>query len=136
MKSKILVDSNVLIDIYSKDSKWYDWSAKNLSQYANKNSFVINPIIYAEISFSFNTLFELDKALIATNDIQLEDLPAHASKFVASSLRTYRKNGGKQRILADLLIGAHAYCNKMQLLTRDKGNYRTYFPHVRLISPE
>jgi predicted nucleic acid-binding protein len=33
-------------------------------------------------------------------------------------------------------IGAHAAVEKMTLVMRDAARYRTYFPRLRLISPE
>ena len=32
-------------------------------------------------------------------------------------------------------IGAHAAADKLTLITRDAGRYRTYFPSVRLVTP-
>jgi predicted nucleic acid-binding protein len=48
----------------------------------------------------------------------------------------YRKvGGGKNNVLADFFIGAHAAVKKLPLLTRDAKRYRSYFPSVELIVP-
>ena len=44
--------------------------------------------------------------------------------------------GGRERVLPDFLIGAHAAIRGHALLTRDPKGYRTYFPSVELITPE
>ncbi|NMF67466.1 DNA-binding protein, partial [Brasilonema octagenarum UFV-OR1] len=46
----ILVDSNVILDVLTEDPQWFDWSSQMLTEYANRENLVINPIIYAEIS--------------------------------------------------------------------------------------
>ena len=49
----ILVDSNVLLDVFTRDPQWYSWSLKALSDAASTNRLVINPIIYFEVSIGF-----------------------------------------------------------------------------------
>nr|WP_009995533.1 hypothetical protein [Rhizobium sophoriradicis] len=39
-------------------------------------------------------------------------------------------------MLADFFIGAHAAMQQLPLLARDVGRYRTYFPSLKLISPD
>ena len=34
----ILVDSNVILDIFTEDPKWFDWSAKALAEWAEKEA--------------------------------------------------------------------------------------------------
>ncbi|MBI5411297.1 MAG: type II toxin-antitoxin system VapC family toxin [Nitrospirae bacterium] len=47
----------------------------------------------------------------------------------------YRKAGGKRlRIPADFLIGAHAFHEADQFLTRDRGFYRRYFSGLTILS--
>ncbi len=51
--------------------------------------------------------------------------------------RKYRKSGGgRDRVLADFLIGAHASTKGYRILTRDPRRYRTYFPTLDIIAPD
>ena len=61
--SVTLVDSNVILDVITEDSNWYDWSAAALEKHAEASVLVINPIIYAEVSISFDRIEDLDAAL-------------------------------------------------------------------------
>jgi predicted nucleic acid-binding protein len=48
----------------------------------------------------------------------------------------YRRGGGDKRSpMPHFYIGAHAAVAGYQLLTRDVGRYRTYFPGVAIIAP-
>jgi predicted nucleic acid-binding protein len=44
--------------------------------------------------------------------------------------------GSKTGVLPDFFIGAHATVSGLPILTRDVGRYRTYFPAVKLLTPE
>lgn len=135
MKPKILVDSAVLIDIINDDETWFDWSAQKLSHYMFSHDLVINPIIYGEISYNFHSIQELENSLLPIT-LHKEHLPRESSEYLANAIFSYKKNGGTKKILMpDLLIGAHALCHNMQIMTRDIKRYRTYFPEVKLIAP-
>ena len=58
-----LVDSNVLLDMFTEDDEWFDWSTAMLARAAERGHLVINPIIYAEVAPQFDSLEELDEAL-------------------------------------------------------------------------
>ena len=47
--SRILVDSNVLLDVFEDDANWADWSESMLDYYRSSHVLCINPVIYAEI---------------------------------------------------------------------------------------
>ncbi len=57
----ILVDSNVIIDVLTKDPVWQAWSEAALAAAADRGEVAINPIIYAEIASGFATVSELDR---------------------------------------------------------------------------
>jgi predicted nucleic acid-binding protein len=50
MMTAIMVDSNVLLDLMTEDTRWLAWSAEAVEKAADRFRLVINPIIYAEVS--------------------------------------------------------------------------------------
>ncbi len=58
--SRILFDTNVLIDIATADANWLDWSAGQFRAAAALGPILINPIIYAELAPAFATQPDLD----------------------------------------------------------------------------
>jgi len=64
--SAVLVDSNILLDIMTKDPSWFSWSAKALANAAETFRLVINPVIYAEVSVRYSRIEDLNDALPAT----------------------------------------------------------------------
>jgi predicted nucleic acid-binding protein len=131
----VLVDSNIILDILTEDPNWFEWSAQTLTEYANRGTLVINPIIYAEISIGFNQVEELEAAL-PDDFFRRDPLPYEAAFLAGRSFLEYRRRGGEKRSpLPDFYIGAHAAVASLSLLIRDVNRYRTYFPSVHLISP-
>jgi len=132
---RVLIDSNILLDIFTEDPEWFSWSSEQLAALSEHNSLCINPIIYAEISSNFNNSKELDQAL--PSEILRVSLPWEAAFLAGKAFIQYKKKGGgKQSTLPDFFIGAHASTENMLLLTRDTRRYKTYFPKVRLATPE
>ena len=132
----VLVDANVLIDIFTNDKDWADWSEQALADAAAADEIAINPIIYAEISIAFKSAKPLDEALQQL-EINLVELPYPAAFIAGKAFMKYRQKGGLKRSpLPDFYIGAHAEYEGFGLLTRDTKRYETYFPQVDLIAPE
>lgn len=132
---RILVDSNVILDVITQDARWSRWSSETLTQYAEQYELAINPIIYAEVSIGFTRIEDLEQALPADLFLRLP-LPWEAAFLAGKCFVRYRRAGGARRSpLPDFFIGAHAAVDKLPLITRDPTRYRTYFPTVRLISP-
>ncbi|MBU1709353.1 MAG: type II toxin-antitoxin system VapC family toxin [Proteobacteria bacterium] len=132
---KIMVDSNVLLDVLTEDASWFEWSAAKISQYADQSILCINPIIYSEVSMGFECIEDLEAAL--PEDVFTRvPLPFEAAFLAGKCFLKYRRAGGVKRSpLPDFLIGAHAAVKKMTLLTRDSSRFRSYFPGLNLICP-
>ena len=130
-----LVDSNVLLDIATRDATWFAWSSKALELAGNESPLVINAIIYAEVSIGFQRIEDLESAIPA--NLYLRDpLPFEAAFLAGKAFLRYRRRGGaRARPLPDFYIGAHAAVANHRLLTRDARRYRTYFPSIELIAP-
>ena len=132
---RVLVDSSVLLDVMTRDSRWAAWSEEKLAWHAERDLLAINPIIYAEVSVRFASIEELDDALSPTEFLRLP-LPYEAGFLAAKCFLQYRRRGGQRSApLRDFYIGAHAATESLALLTRDVSRYRSYFPTVRLIVP-
>lgn len=131
-----LVDSNVLLDLFTEDPHWSEWSAAALAAARDAGILVINPIVYAEVSVRFTGIEELDEALPAA-DFLREELPYTAGFLAGKAYTRYRAQGGTKRSpIADFYIGAHAAVCRYRLLTRDAARYRTYFPKLRIVAPD
>ena len=131
----VLVDANVILDIWDRDPNWSAWSSQQLRQLSAANDLAINPIIYAEISTRFSTQARLDQAVAELGLIVL-DLPREAAFVAGKAFVVYRRRGGtKGKVLADFFIGAHAAVLGCPLITRGPRKYSTYFSGITLIAP-
>ena len=130
-----LVDTNILFDLLTDDSSWSDWSLAALDAASTNGPLFINDVIYAELSAGYERIEQVDEFVRGTN-LEVEPMPREALFLAAKVYRRYRAAGGTRTgVLSDFFIGAQATILSMQILTRDVRRYRTYFPSVRLISP-
>jgi len=131
----ILIDSSVLLDIFTVDPVWFEWSSNMVSSLVDKDDIAINPLIYAEVSVNFNSPAELDEAL-PRHIFYREPLPFEAAFLAGKAFAIYKKRGGIRTFpLSDFYIGAHAAVSGYKILTRDPRRFRRYFPTVGLIAP-
>jgi predicted nucleic acid-binding protein len=130
-----LVDSNVLLDVFSAGQPWVAWSKQQLERAARRGPVFINDVIYADISLQFAAFEALDDVL---KEILVDVLPMpRPALFLAGrAFRQYRTAGGlRTGVLSDFFIGAHAAVQHLPIVTRDVRRYRHYFPTVELIAP-
>ncbi len=130
-----LVDTNVLIDILSRDPVWYEWSAARYAERQALGRMAIIEVVYAECSVSYGSAEQASQALEALA-VERDVMSDAALWRAGQAFRHYRRQGGsKSNVLADFFIGAQAETLGVPLLTRDAGRYRTYFPEVAVVAP-
>jgi predicted nucleic acid-binding protein len=133
---RVLVDSNVLLDVFEPDADWYEWSSESIVRCATHGRLVINHVVFAEVSVGFASVETLD-AKLPRSLYERALLPWEAAFLAGKAFVEYRRAGGvRTSPLPDFYIGAHAAVTGMALLTRDASRYRTYFPTVELIAPD
>lgn len=129
----VLVDSNVILDVFEDDPRWAEWSQEQLSHWVGR--IAVNPLIFAELCYEAGDLDEVE-GVLALFGLAFHELPREALFLASQAFKLYRQRGGKKTApLADFFIGAHAAALGIPLLTRDLRRYRAYFPEVQLIAP-
>lgn len=129
-----LVDSNVLLDVFTEDERWGHWSAEHLAAAFDAGPVAINPLIFAELSVGFERIEDLDLAL--PGRLEREDLPWEAAFLAGRCFLQYRRGGGTRRSpLPDFYIAAHAAVSGRALLTRDRPRYLHLLPTLEVIAP-
>ena len=131
----VLVDSNVILDLFLDDPRWADWSESALAEHSDYATLYINPVVYTEVSIGFKRIEDLESAL-NRGGFQMLKIPKEALFLAGKVFLEYKERGGTRRSpLPDFYIGAQAAVLGLDLITRDAGRYRTYFPTVKLICP-
>lgn len=130
-----LVDSSVLLDVFTEDARWLDWSQQQLTKAAQRGALVLNAIVLAEVTPRFSRIETLHASL--PSSAVIEEIPLPAAFLAGHAHADYRREGGgREAILPDFLIGAHAPVTGRPLLTRDPRRVATHIPGAKLIAPE
>ncbi len=133
----ILADSNILIDVISKDPVWLSWSLDQLDG-RHQSTISINQTVVAEVAPRFGSLASFVLEIEAWG-ISISEYGADAAFAAGTAFIRYKRNRGKGAPplpLPDFFIGGHAQILGATILTRDPRFYRAYFPDVPLIAPE
>jgi hypothetical protein len=73
----LLVDTNILVDVLEDDPDWVEWSLARLREQSAIHELAINPIIYAELSLTFETIEALDE-VISELGLRFREIPRPA----------------------------------------------------------
>jgi predicted nucleic acid-binding protein len=129
-----LVDSSVLLDLFTEDPCWLSWSQEQLTLASQRGAIVLNAVILAEVAPRFPHIEELRTALPSMAVV--EEIPLEAAFLAGHAHASYRRAGGtREAALPDFLIGAHAAVTRRPLLTRDPRRVGAYIPGTTLIAP-
>jgi predicted nucleic acid-binding protein len=129
-----VVDSSVLLDVFTEDPTWGQWSQAQITTAAERGALVLNAVVLAEIAPRFSRIEALREAFPSM--ALIEEIPLAASFLAGHAHASYRRAGGtREAILPDFLIGSHAAVTGRPLLTRDPRRVATYIPGTTLITP-
>jgi predicted nucleic acid-binding protein len=125
-----VIDSSVLLDVFTEDPRWLTWSLGELTAAAQRGAIILNAVILAEIAPRFSRVEALRAALPPMAIV--EEIPLAAAFLAGHVHAEYRRAGGaREAVLPDFLIGAHAAVSRRPLLTRDPRRIATYIPGAR-----
>jgi predicted nucleic acid-binding protein len=142
------VDTNVLLDILIPNAAYAKSSLEVLEIMADQGSLVISEMVFAELASQFPSLEglktfldETDITLVSSTDQALYESSLAWKKYLEDRKKNQKCPHcekiipGRTHIISDFIIGGHAQKCANQLITRDRGFYRTYFHSLKIIDP-
>jgi len=130
------IDSSIIIDVLEPDPEHGPASREALRRCLREGSMVACDVVWAEVATAFG--HAQARAIEALRQIGIAYSPMTEEAALRAAECWYRfrkRSGGKDRIVADFLIGGHALVQADRLLTRERGFYRDYFKSLKLVVP-
>jgi predicted nucleic acid-binding protein len=129
------VDTNVLLDVFTDDPEHARGSLAALRRCLVDGQVLACDVVWAEVTAAFGARGAANAALRGIPvDYSAVEEPAAAR--AGDAWRVYRAAGGSRaRVVADLVVGAHALEQADRLLTRDRGFQRASFAGLDIVDP-
>ena len=133
------LDTNIISAVWSGSAPAAH-VAGMLAKAANEGALVISAPVYVELTAYPNVTSQYLDQFLASTRVQVdfaieEPVWRETAQRYAASARRRRKSGGGEakRLLADFLIGAHAFLQADRLFTLDPHRFEQDFPKLRLM---
>jgi len=134
------VDTNVLVALWDRDDALNSTAQAALDAAFARGKLVISGAVFAELLALPHRREAFIEEFLGETGIGVDWITDEAVWRVAgrafqayANRRRKQKSGEPRRLLADFLIGAHAFENGFPLLTLDDGIYRAAFPKLRIV---
>ena len=131
------VDTNIFLDLLIPNARFVDSSKEKLEKAHGEGELIVCEVVWAELASQFVDQPAIEAFL---RDAGIRRVPATEDALFAAGLawKTYRARRGarlrgRQHIVSDFLIGAHALHQADRLLSRDRGFYAAYFEELVLM---
>jgi len=136
------LDTNILVSLWNEDDSLNLAAKAAMSAALDKGSLIIAAPVFSELLASpWKDEAFLDEFFAATGisvDWNLDEpiwRIAGRAFHDHSARRRRKREPGPRRIVADFLIGAHAFQNGFSLLTLDARFFRATFPRLSIVTP-
>lgn len=134
------IDTNVLIALWDRDDSVNSAAQEALDEAYARGKLVISGAVFAELlalprrTENFLSQFLRDTGIAVDWSMDESIWRTAGRSFQKYANRRRKQRAGHPRcILADFLIGAHAFEKGYSLLTLDEGIYRAAFPKLHIV---
>jgi len=129
------IDTSILVDVFGDDPQFRPTSLRAIRAALSKGVLIARDAVWSEVLALFADTSAGESAL-ARVPVVFAPVDQPAAVAASRAWRAYRSRGGpRTRIIADFLVGAHAARHADQLLTRDRGFYRSTFEGLTVVDP-